>query len=349
MSHVREKILIIRLSSIGDILQCSAIPRVLQKTFASCEVHWIVRGDNTDLVKHNPYVAKTISFDRASGLLGLLRLAADLKKQGYTRVYDAHNNWRSHVLVWILRPSIFIRRSKERIKRLVLFWFKKNLFTPGYKSVTSYLVPLQGWNVIDDGLGPEIFLSPSVHQKARDLLEPSKKWIAVMPGAAWPKKRWPMANWIAVVKELLRTTQFNFVILGGPKDVFCADLELDRERILNLAGTLSLLESAAVTARCEAMISADTGLMHMAEALGKNVVGIIGPTPFGDPFRLTSRGLKGKVWCQPCSKDGRGICVNFEYQKCMKLITPEMAVTALSEVIPIQWAAAKSTQAITHV
>jgi heptosyltransferase II len=103
--------------------------------------------------------------------------------------------------------------------------------------------------------------------------------------------------------------------------------------MISLQGKLSLLESAAAVQYCETLVAADTGLLHIAEALKKNVIAILGPTPFGHPARQDSIGLQTKLWCQPCSKDGSGPCINPVYQKCMKLITPPVVLTAIKKVV----------------
>src|ERR1700677_3886378 len=124
MDGTFEKILIIRLSSIGDIIQCSSVPRNLRKTFPNSEIHWLVRSDNTELVKFNPFLDKVIVFNRSEGLGGWRKLSVELAKENYTHVYDAHNNLRSRMLTPSLKPQFFIRRLKERFKRFLLFWLK---------------------------------------------------------------------------------------------------------------------------------------------------------------------------------------------------------------------------------
>jgi ADP-heptose:LPS heptosyltransferase len=326
----RIRILIIRLSSIGDIVQCSAVPRHFRARFPNATIDWIIRNDNSELVEHSPYVTRLFSFDRVEGLKGWLNLAKKLKDEHYTHIYDAHNNIRSHILCSILKPKHLIRRSKNRVKRFLLHWLKIDLFGPGFRGVDSFISPLTEWGIVNDLQGPQVFLSPEVFLKASSLLPAkatqsvaSAKWLALAPATAWPKKTWPIEHWGELVQVLLAKTSFNLLILGGPNDSFCADLILDSDRMLNLQGKLTLLESAAAVKHCEILIAADTGLLHLSESIGKNVVAILGPTHFGHPYLKTSLSIQRHLWCQPCSKDGSGPCYNPVFQKCMKLIGPE--------------------------
>jgi heptosyltransferase-2 len=329
-----EKILVIRLSSIGDIVQASGVPRVLKNRFPEGEVHWVVRADNEGLVRHNPHLSRVFSYDRRTGLRGLLALVRDLKAQGYTRIYDAHSNLRSHLICALVKAPHFLRRHKERWKRVLLVWFKVDLFQ-GFTPVGSFLRPLAPWGVSDDGRGSELFLPEPSRQRVRDALgdrDPASL-VAVAPSAAWPKKRWPLGHWKALVERVLAETGDAVVVLGGPQDGFCAELaRMDARRVVNLQGRLSLVESAAAAAACRTLVAADTGVLHMAEALGRDVVGILGPTPFGRPFRAGSVVLETPLWCRPCTKDGGGPCLNRTYQRCMVDISPGQVFDALRRV-----------------
>ncbi|MEW5852577.1 MAG: glycosyltransferase family 9 protein [Myxococcota bacterium] len=327
-----EKILVIRLSSIGDILQASAVPRVLRKRFPHAEIHWVVRSDNLQLIQHNPHLSRVFSYDRNTGFAGLRALTRELQAQKYTHVYDAHSNLRSHWFSLFLRPKHFIRRGKQRWKRWLLFLLRINLFR-GFNPVRSFIAPLAPWGVTDDGQGSEIHLPTAVTTKVRERINAfagGAECIAMAPSAAWPKKRWPLEHWSELIRRILRDTAYRVVVLGGPQDGFCAELEaIDPTRVLNLQGKLSLLESAAAAQACRTLVAADTGLLHMAEALGKDVVEMIGPTPFGYPTRPGSVVLEVPLWCRPCTKDGGGPCVNPVYQRCMHDITPTRVFESL--------------------
>jgi ADP-heptose:LPS heptosyltransferase len=326
------KILIIRLSSIGDIIHCSGVPRNLKKRFPEAEIHWLVRSDNSELLKFNPQINKIISFNQRDGFLGWIKLSLELRKYPYTHVYDAHNNLRSRILSLLLKAPHFVRRSKRRLKRFLLFWFKIDTFEKPYISTESYVTPIANWGVLSDKAGPELFLAPEILKAAKMFFPGIGPWLAIAPATAWKKKNWPEFRWKELISQILSQTKFQIIILGGPKDKFCENLILDRKRVLSLQGKLSLLESAAMASLCETLIVGDTGLLHMTEALGKNVIGLFGPTPFGHPTRMGSQVLETKLWCKPCSKDGSGPCINPTFQKCMKEITPQAVFESLNKV-----------------
>lgn len=119
-----EKILIIRLSSIGDIIQCMSVITGIKNKYPHAEVHWIVRSDLASLLRIDPRIDKIWEFDRKGGLFGIFKLGLSLKKQDYSHIYDAHSNIRSNILKGILAPWFkskpnLITRLKHRFHRLV--------------------------------------------------------------------------------------------------------------------------------------------------------------------------------------------------------------------------------------
>ncbi|MBK9293979.1 MAG: glycosyltransferase family 9 protein [Oligoflexia bacterium] len=332
-STEQPKILIIRLSSIGDIIQASAVPRHLKMKFPTSTIDWVIRSDNKELLNNNPYVTQTIAFNRKVGFSGWLKLCERLKLENYTHVYDAHNNLRSHILCLYLKPKYFIRRSKERIRRFLIFWLKLKFLNNYASGIETYLNPLKKWGISNDQKGSELYVDNHLLSKVKPLLNFTSNIIAIMPATAWPKKTWPAENWKRLIEEILSQTKLNILILAGPKDDFCKDLVLNSARVQSLQGRLSLLESAAALTFCKTIVAADTGLLHMAEALGKNVLCIQGPSHLGHTFRKESITLKKNLWCQPCSKDGSGICIRFKYQKCMTDIKADEVFNSLQRLI----------------
>ena len=310
------KILIIRFSSIGDVVQAMSVVDGLNRAYPDAEIHWLVRSDLSQVVSADPRI-RVWSFDRAHGLLGLVRLAWTLRGEGFTHAYDAHGSLRSCVVSLILYtgPKIqWVRRSKERLKRFLLFYFRINRFDQPYRGRASYQKPLLKWGV-----------APSLENTQKwNLPEVRPEWkgrIVLVPSAAWEMKRWPVDHWKELVRRL---PDEGFVILGGPKDGFCADIAaVAPDRVLNLAGQLSLLESTAVVAQASRVVSADTGLIHVADLLGVPGVLLLGPTAFGRTSGSSVQVLEKPLPCRPCTKDGRGRCSQAVWRRCMVEITPD--------------------------
>lgn len=324
------KILIVRFSSFGDILQAQACLSTIYKHQPDAKIDWLVRSDFKDLLNQQP-LNQIYSLEKTKGFLGLLRLLWSLSAASYTHIYDAHNNLRSFWVRTLLPFFIFCRhqtwprtlvRSKNRWKRFLFFKLGRPVFKMPYKGSESFLTPLKKWN-----MNPSFLQTPHLTVNSSTPVLPGK-FIAIAPSAAWETKRWPVAHWKKLI-ELL--PQSSFVILGGPQDDFCNEIsQVAPQRVLNLAGKLNLTESCAVVQKAQLTISGDTGILHAADQMRKLNIGLIGPTAFGYTSQNISTILETQLACKPCSKDGRNRCTNSVFQKCMVDISPEtVAQTAL--------------------
>lgn len=330
----KNKVLIIRFSSFGDILQGFTIPRIIKQNNSSMDVHWLTRQDFYDLLKSNSDVDRVIGFERKLGLLGLIKLALQLKNENYTHVYDAHNNVRSLIVRSILglsfgnRPKILVR-SKNRLKRFLLFSFHLNLFPRPFRGRVSFEEPLKKWGMIFEMHKTVAhFQFEDKHREKVDklLLELNgKKWVTLVPSAAWEMKRWPIEHWQKFID--LMPEDFYFVFLGGPADTFIQELaEIAPVRTLNLAGQLTLTESSYLVTKSLWVISNDTGLLHQADLAGVHGLSLQGPTAFGFTTHPHLKTMEVNLACRPCTKDGSGKCSQKIYKKCMVEITPESIV-----------------------
>ncbi len=314
---MKNKVLIIRLSSFGDIVQCMAVLDSLTQEPLNAEVDWLARQDLAEVPALSSRVNRVWSFNRKEGLLGWIRLALKLRSESYTHVYDAHSSLRSRILCFILRPfgigPKFTRRSKERIKRILLFKFRVNKFPKPFKGMISYHEPLEAF-----GIKPKKSFRDSF-----SIDEPIPyEGILLAPSAAWEMKRWPMEHFKKLIEIM---DDKKFLILGGPGDDFCQELEdLDPERVINLAGKLTYKESCQLVAQSTLLISGDTGMIHVADLLGVNGISLVGPTAFGFATNNNIKTLEIDLECRPCTKDGRGDCSQSVYKKCLVDITPEL-------------------------
>ncbi len=321
----KEKLLIIRFSSFGDVTQCLSVPTVLKTHFPGSQVHWVTREDMAPLLEKHPGIDRVWSYSRSQGRRGLFGLAKTLRQEQFTRIYDAHNNLRSHLITlflqfpWVgMRPQL-LRRSIRRWKRLLLFKFRINTFQQPFSGQRDLLEPLQAWGLsLDLPSTPQLFLESSEILNAKRGLP--ETFIALAPSAAFELKRWPLAHWQNLILSL---PSQNFVLLGGPEDHFLEKLVASSpDRVFNLAGKTNLRQSAAVIASATALVSNDTGLLHVGEQLGRPSIALMGPAPFGFPSRLSTKILQVNLPCRPCSKHGQGPCVNPNFQQCLKDISP---------------------------
>lgn len=322
-----KKVLIIRFSSFGDIVQCSSIVELIRQKYPEAVIDWVTRSEFDYLVKLNHDVHHVWSFNKKLGFKGLLDLGLKLRAEDYDHVYDAHNNLRSSLLSIMMRTKLFQRpnwltRSKDRFKRILLFNFRINTFPKPFKGIHSYRAPLAKWGIIpnDDEKLVTWDFKPEARAKVGPFLK-DKRTIVLVPSAAWEMKRWPLPLWKKLIAIM---PQYNFVVLGGKEDLFCEELkEVDPSRVENLAGKLSLVESCALIEKSELVISADTGLLHVADVLGVKALSLMGPTAFGFTTGKQIHTMEVDLPCRPCTKDGRGSCSQDVYQKCMVDITPE--------------------------
>lgn len=332
-----NKILLIRFSSFGDVVQCLSVPSLLKKQFPNSEIHWITKLEFANLIDTHPAVNKVWALKKENGLNGLLDLVQQLRFENFSMIYDAHNNLRSHLIVWGIRAFLWgsrrpqlLRRSIFRWKRFLLFQFRINSFEQPFSGQRDLIAPLKKWNIKTElPPPPQLFLKIETQEKVDSLLSNhgfmGQKFICLAPSAAHVFKRWPKEYW----QELILKWTQKFVLLGGPQDDFIQEIaQVAPERTINLAGKLSLAESAAVINLCQLLISNDTGLLHVAEQLGRRTIALMGPAPFGYPSRYESTLILEKTLaCKPCSKHGQGPCTNPNYHDCLRGIKPELVIT----------------------
>lgn len=319
------KFLIIRFSSIGDIIQCMGIINGIRNHFPEAEIHWITRKDMASFLSIDKKIDKIWAFDKNEGLKGLLNIADDLKKERFDYIYDAHSNIRSNILKMKLTTFTWKRahyalRSKERYKRFLLFKLGINKFEWPFKGMESYRMPLKKWGITNfenkdmNWNFPREFknrLNPFIHPNT----------VTLVPSANWTMKRWPVSHWKELVNLL---PEYHFIILAGPLDLFCEEIRaVAPDRVNNASGLTTLAESCFLINQSHIVVSADTGFMHAADLFGVKALALIGPTAFGFPTGATVKTLEVPLSCRPCTKDGQGKCKQVVYQKCMVDITPE--------------------------
>jgi len=349
-----NRILVIRLSSIGDVLLVTPFLRILKQHVPDSDVDVVVRSEYAELLRWNPNVHMTHEFDVRSGWRGLLSLRRKLRDGGYTAVYDLHNSLRSR----ILRSWVGSRRyvvNKFTFRRLLLVRFKINLLRNAPPVWQRYIMTLPFYRDIDlsreDGeldLPLPANLLQSARERLADLgLKESSLIVGFAPGAKHNTKMWLEERFVELGYFVVKELNGSVVLFGGKEDSSrCARIAREIQKLshsetaaINLCGELSLAQTAATMDYCQAIVSNDTGLMHIASARKRPLVAIFGPTvrEFGF-FPNEARSLvvqRSGLKCRPCSHIGTRSCPHGHF-KCMREISTEMVAQALSKVLSVE-------------
>ncbi len=318
------KILVIRFSSLGDILLTTPIIRALRNKFPDAVLDMLVKKEYSTIYEHNPNISSLLTFHKDQSKI----LSKSLQESSYDLVIDLQNNWRSRRLTSGLKCEIS-RVKKPTIKKLLLVHFKINLLKNSMHIVERYALAA---SVNLDQKGLELFLPADLEIIVRD----SKKNIGLCPGAKHFTKCWPMEYYAELGNKLIQAG-YHVLIFGGKSDLkVCDDLSSLIKGAQNLQNEDDLFRTAANMKQCRALITNDSGLMHTASAVGVPVVSFFGGTvkEFGfTPFRIKNLILENNsLSCRPCSHIGKSKCPKGHF-KCMKEISPSYAFTQIQKFI----------------
>ncbi|MDH4230384.1 MAG: glycosyltransferase family 9 protein, partial [Nitrospirota bacterium] len=344
---------------LGDVVKCTALPRLIKRIYPHAQITFLTSESHLELVRDNPHVHRAIGFERHTGLGGLLALARELAAERFHLVVDVHRSLRSRLLTGLI-PAPRTRYSKRTLQRALLIHFGLNTYRPDATGhmpgkEDDFLAGLRPYGVVDDGLGTEFNLAPLEGPPPLNGRLPAERkqverWqtegrplLGVAPVAAWPLKRWPLTQWRALLTGVLETTAAGVLLFGGPGDVDILALGDDlaaqpsgQGRILALAGRTTLPESAWFAARCRVMLTHDTGMSHLAEAVGREALVLFGPTSreLGYfPVRPGSRVLERPLSCRPCTRTGQGDCRHPWPQACLDALDPQDVLAVVRDIL----------------
>lgn len=333
-----DRVLIVRFSSLGDIILTTAVVDFLKKKWPECEIHFLTLSEYAPILEGNPSISQIVIVDRGARLRSLRQLAAALPDRGYDLFLDLHGSLRSRYLRWWLKGQRWIVLKKPRLHRFLLFYFHVNRFETDHDIVTHYLKLLETPGVDAVDAKPNVYVSLTEKERVRRFLTThgvAGPYIAAVPGAAWPMKIWSADGYSVVFDSIMQRERIPAVLLGGPKDSICDTIEAGSKAVVNLKGLTDLRTSLAILSCATAAVGGDTGLIHGAEAAGTPAVMIAGPTSWETGARVRtgrSAEVSANPWCRPCSKNGRRPCYR-ERQECMHEITPEMVLASLRDVM----------------
>lgn len=307
------KILIIRFSSIGDIVLTSPVVRCLKEQLPGVEIHYVTKRKFAKVIAGDQRIHKIHELGESFSLL-----ASQLKAENFDLVIDLHNNLRSRRLKWALRRKS-ISFKKLNFKKWLFVRLHLNLM-PKEHIVNRYLQTCQTLNVRYDEKGLDFFISEELASEYRNQLPTEYGVYAI--GGTWFTKKMPPNKII----ELVQNISMPIVLIGDASDRIVADKIGKEAKIINFCGNLSISESAHLMSMAKFVIAHDTGMMHIAAALKKKVVSIWGNTSpdFGMwplfPTQLQAaldfRSEFTELSCRPCSKIGFNDCPKGHF-RCM--------------------------------
>jgi lipopolysaccharide heptosyltransferase II len=327
-----ENILVIRLSSLGDILLTAPALRALRARFPNSHVDLLVASDYAEAARLIPGPNRVLEFDRRKGLRELLKWRHDLSRR-YTIVVDLQNSLRSAFLRRLIFPTFWVRAKRYRLARWLLIRFKWNTYRRLLPVPLRYLDALDMFGAQEDGMGLNLAVPDAAQGWSRRIAE-GRKYVVLCPGARHFTKRWPAEKWMQT--GCLLHDRGCVVFIVGAAEEANAITEIVRgipSAIPVIQESISQL--AALFQTAQVVVSNDSGLMHLAAGVGAPVVAIFGPTveEFGFyPFRARSQIVNRDLPCRPCSAMGTERCP-LDHFRCMQ----DIPVTDVLQAVERLW------------
>ena len=307
------KFLIIRFSSIGDIVLTTPVIRCLRKKYPGATIHYLTKKKFATILQSNPYLDKVLLLED-----NFNKTVQEIENEEYDYIIDLHHNLRTLRIKNLIRDVPFYSFNKLNIKKWIYTNFKINTL-PQVHIVDRYMATVEKLGVVNDGLGLDYFIPESEKVKEGDIpFSHLHGYVAIAIGAAHNTKKLPVEK----LKELVEKIKHPVILLGGKEDLSNGEkiAETDPIKIYNACGKFSLNESADIVRNAKLVISHDTGMMHIAAAFKKNILSVWGNTvpSFGmTPYKTNYEVFQvNKLWCRPCSKTGFDKCPLGHF-KCM--------------------------------
>jgi lipopolysaccharide heptosyltransferase II len=335
------KILILKPSSLGDVIQALPVLRLLKLHQPAAEIFWWIDAALAPLLAGDPDLTGIVRFERRRWgrprhWPEMLRSLRWLRAQDFDLVLDLQCLARSGAFAWLARGKFLagLDEAREGARGFYDLAVPRASFhthaVDWYLSVLPLLgVPLHRnfcWLPDRPAVVAEVKTKWPVAES---------RWIALQPGARWPNKRWPATHFAALVKQLARGHPgHRFVIFGGPDDrpLGEAIVPAAPDRCLNLCGRTSLTEMIEWLRLCEVLVTNDTGPMHAAAALGRPLVALFGPTEprRTGPYGQLDHVMRLELPCSPCLKS---VCHYKLPEECLRAILPDAVRQRVSAII----------------
>jgi heptosyltransferase-1 len=331
------KILILKPSSLGDVVQALPVLRLIKRHIPKSEVYWWIESRLAPLLVGDPDLAGLVLFDRRRWAKPqhwpeVLRSVRWARSQHFDWVIDLQCLIRSGSFAWLANGGLTVGLDEAREGARGFYDLaarRPSFYTHAvdwYLGVLPLLNVPTHWNF--SWLPERPAVAETVRLRANAL---SPRWIVVQPGARWANKRWPVEHFTSLIEKMAAAdSTAHFAVLGGVEDQPLGEAisRTAPSRCLDLTGKLSLPEMVEWIRLCELMVTNDTGPMHVAAALRRPVIGLFGPTEprRTGPYGQVDNVLRLNLPCAPCMKPRCGYTKPLE---CLRALAPATVFDAI--------------------
>jgi len=329
-----KKILVVRFGSLGDLILCSAAIANLRLSFPEHEIHLLTKERFRDVVEMIEGIDELVTLPAGAGLASYLKILRETNRRGYDFVVDLHGNprsWLARLLVGANKKMVYPKRRRERYL----------LTRKGRELPTTWPHTIDLYNQAVEQLGGKTpckrpVLTPQRDGVPESIADDDRPLVVVVPGAAHETKQYPQERFEAIALKLhqIHSARIVWAVADNSSASSVLGEELSSGDYIELVNS-SLNQLAAVVAKAAVTVSNDSGIAHLASAVGTPVVAVFGPTH--PVLGFAPRGLFDQVVevdedCRPCSLHGKSPCYR-ERQFCFELIDPDRVVAEASQLI----------------
>lgn len=326
MNKQPRSILVIQTAFIGDLIMSTPLFEGLRKIYPEADIDVVVNSRYISMLSNNPHIREVYGFDKSKNkTLNLLRLIRVIRKNRYGLAVSMQRHLSSSLMMYLGGIKKRVGASRQ--------WLLSHpvAFPDGMHTRERAGLLLQ---MVEKGtydLQTRLYPSKKDCEDAAILLKDNSRFrLGVAPGSVWETKKWPKGYYIETMRRI--GEEADIYVIGGGKDdiMLCEEIveKLNSKNVVNTAGLLSLLGSAALIGQLDLVLCNDSAPLHMANAMKTPVFAFFGPTVkrFGCyPYQPYDKMLEIDLYCRPCTKHGSKLCPEGHF-RCMKEVEPQRVI-----------------------
>lgn len=342
MNSSLMRILVLRFSSIGDIIQTTSVLNTLRKYYPDISIDYMTLSKYAPLLFNHSSIDKLHSVDSNNSFKSIKKINKIINQRNFDIILDLHNSARSKLIRAITNQIQSLNVVKPRAKRFSLFLNHHNKFPSNFSQKTWLHKPIEK-------LLPEKYkiskISLSISEEERTTSKillnnyglDNNNYFVVIPGAAWHQKQWGVDKYISFIYQCAIKYDLTPVLLGSNKDNICNEINQGLTiKSINLCGKTDLRQSMAIISQSKICVGSDTGFIYASEALGVHTIAILGPTSMetgAGVFSKNTLNIEDKsLWCRPCSQNGSFPCYRGK-QYCMENISSKDVLENVEKIL----------------